>query len=59
MAADIETRFKELEAKVQELTDREALRDLRYRYHEYTESVHGGRRPRFRRAWQSQGPRAT
>jgi len=34
MAADMETRFKELEAKVRELTDREALRDLRYRYHE-------------------------
>jgi hypothetical protein len=34
MAADMETRFKELEAKVRDLTDREALRDLRYRYHE-------------------------
>jgi hypothetical protein len=34
MAASMETRFKELEAKVRELTDREALRDLRYRYHE-------------------------
>jgi hypothetical protein len=34
MAADMETRFKELEAKVRELTDREALRDLRYRCHE-------------------------
>ena len=34
MAADMEARFKELEAKVRELTDREALRDLRYRYHE-------------------------
>ncbi len=35
MAADLETRVKELEAKVQELNDREAVRDLRYRYHEY------------------------
>jgi hypothetical protein len=35
MAADIETRLAELETKVRELTDREALRDLRYRYHEY------------------------
>ena len=34
MADDMETRFKELEAKVRGLTDREALRDLRYRYHE-------------------------
>lgn len=35
MAADLEARVRELEAKVQELNDREALRDLRYRYHEY------------------------
>ncbi len=35
MPADVEGRIKELEAKVQELTDREAIRDLRYRYHEY------------------------
>jgi SnoaL-like domain len=35
MAADLETRIRELESKVHELTDREALRDLRYRYHEY------------------------
>jgi len=35
MAQDLEARVKELEAKVQELTDREAVRDLRYRYHEY------------------------
>lgn len=35
MAADLEARIKELEGKVQELGDREALRDLRYRYHEY------------------------
>ena len=33
--ADLEQRIKELEGKVQELTDREAIRDLRYRYHEY------------------------
>jgi hypothetical protein len=33
--ADLEARVKELEAKVLELTDREAIRDLRYRYHEY------------------------
>ncbi|HZP44847.1 MAG TPA: nuclear transport factor 2 family protein [Candidatus Binataceae bacterium] len=33
--ADLEARVKELEAKVQELTDREAIRNLRYRYHEY------------------------
>jgi ketosteroid isomerase-like protein len=35
MPADLEGRIKELEAKVQELTDREEIRDLRYRYHEY------------------------
>jgi hypothetical protein len=35
MAQDLEARLKELEAKVQELNDREAIRDLRYRYHEY------------------------
>ncbi|MGH7933748.1 MAG: nuclear transport factor 2 family protein [Candidatus Binataceae bacterium] len=35
MAAELEARVKELEAKVQDLTDREAIRDLRYRYHEY------------------------
>lgn len=34
MAQDLEARVKELEAKVQELTDREAIRNLRYRYHE-------------------------
>lgn len=33
--AELEARIRELEAKVQELTDREAIRDLRYRYHEY------------------------
>ena len=35
MAADLEARVRELEAKVQELNDREDLRRLRYRYHEY------------------------
>ncbi len=35
MATDMEARVRELESKVQELSDREALRDLRYRYHEY------------------------
>ena len=35
MAADLEARIQQLEAKVQELYDREAIRDLRYRYHEY------------------------
>ena len=35
MAQDLEARVKELEAKVRELNDREAIRDLRYRYHEY------------------------
>jgi SnoaL-like domain len=35
MAADLETRVKKLEATVRELLDREQVRDLRYRYHEY------------------------
>jgi ketosteroid isomerase-like protein len=35
MPADLEARVKQLEARVQEMTDREAIRDLRYRYHEY------------------------
>ena len=34
MAQDMEERIKKLEAKVQELTDREDIRALRYRYHE-------------------------
>ncbi len=34
MASDLETRIKDLEAKVQELNDVEAIRNLRYRYHE-------------------------
>jgi hypothetical protein len=35
MAADLEARVRELESQVRELNDREALRDLRYRYHVY------------------------
>jgi hypothetical protein len=34
MAASLEDRIRELEAKVAELNDREAIRDLRFRYHE-------------------------
>ena len=34
MAQDIEARIKALETKVQELNDQEAIRTLRYRYHE-------------------------
>src|SRR5271167_2615848 len=34
MATNLEDKVKELEAKVADLYDREALRDLRYRYHE-------------------------
>jgi len=34
MAINLEDKVKELEAKVADLYDREALRDLRYRYHE-------------------------
>jgi ketosteroid isomerase-like protein len=33
--ADLETRVRELETKVQEMADKEAIRNLRYRYHEY------------------------
>jgi hypothetical protein len=35
MAADMEARVRDLESRVQELVDREAIRELRYRYHEY------------------------
>lgn len=35
MSSDLEARIAELEAMVRQLNDREALRDLRYRYHEY------------------------
>lgn len=35
MATDLEARVSALESKVQELADREAIRDLRFRYHEY------------------------
>jgi hypothetical protein len=34
MTEDIEKRIKYLEARVQELSDKEAVRELRYRYHE-------------------------
>lgn len=34
MQQDIQTRLAALEAKVQDLSDREAIRSLRYRYHE-------------------------
>ncbi|HLX37466.1 MAG TPA: nuclear transport factor 2 family protein [Candidatus Binataceae bacterium] len=34
MATNLEDKVRELEAKVVELYDREALRDLRFRYHE-------------------------
>jgi SnoaL-like domain len=35
MATDQEARLSALESKVQELVDLEAIRDLRFRYHEY------------------------
>ena len=35
MAGDLEARVSALESKVQELVDIEAIRDLRFRYHEY------------------------
>jgi hypothetical protein len=35
MATDLEARLSALESKVQELVDLEAIRDLRFRYHEY------------------------
>ena len=35
MPADLEARVAALESKVRELTDIEAIRDLRFRYHEY------------------------
>jgi hypothetical protein len=35
MAADLEARISALESKVNELVDIEAIRDLRFRYHEY------------------------
>ena len=35
MAADLEARISALESKVKELVDIEAIRDLRFRYHEY------------------------
>jgi hypothetical protein len=41
MAGDLETRVQQLEAQVRELTDRELIRDLRYRYHEYVNEGKG------------------
>ena len=35
MANDLEARLARVEAQLQELQDREAIRELRYRYHEY------------------------
>jgi SnoaL-like domain len=35
MSADLEARVRQLENLVLDLRDREAIRDLRYRYHEY------------------------
>ena len=35
MAADLEARVSVLESRVQQLVDTEAIRDLRFRYHEY------------------------
>ena len=35
MSADLDARVAALESKVRELTDIEAIRDLRFRYHEY------------------------
>ncbi len=34
MSQDIEARLQALEAKIQDLSDREAIRSLRFRYHE-------------------------
>ena len=41
MAADLETRVQQLEATVRTLQDREAIRELRYRYHEYVNESKG------------------
>ncbi|MGH8012088.1 MAG: nuclear transport factor 2 family protein [Candidatus Binataceae bacterium] len=41
MAGDLETRVAQLEAQVRELKDRELIRDLRYRYHEYVNESKG------------------
>jgi hypothetical protein len=43
MAADLEARIRELEAQVRVLNDREALRHLRYRYHEYINEAQFGK----------------
>ncbi len=45
MAADLEARVMELEARVRELTDREAIRDLRFKYHEYINEGNFGEIP--------------
>ena len=34
MSQDVEARLQALEAKIQDLSDREAVRSLRFRYHE-------------------------
>ncbi len=34
MSQDMEARLQALEAKIQDLSDREAIRSLRFRYHE-------------------------
>ncbi len=41
MAADLEARVNQLEATVRKLQDREAIRELRYRYHEYVNESKG------------------
>ncbi len=41
MAADLGARVTQLEATVRELQDREAIRELRYRYHEYVNESKG------------------
>jgi len=41
MADDLETRVQQLETRVRVLQDREAIRELRYRYHEYVNESKG------------------
>ncbi|MGH7987545.1 MAG: nuclear transport factor 2 family protein [Candidatus Acidiferrales bacterium] len=41
MADDLAARITQLEAQVRELNDRERIRDLRYRYHEYVNEGKG------------------
>lgn len=45
MATNLEDKVRELEAKVAELYDREAIRDLRYRYHECINEAQVGEIP--------------